>query len=151
MPRVGAVDALLLSLSGFEIGRTLLAALNIPDKEAIRCMAADFVLQNGILASRTLVLDTTDHLITGGGRADLLNERLEAWLRTDVKHFTIGKLATPIRISGAFKDLSFAPDPELAVRGGAAIGLGVLFPPAAILPTIQFGVGEGSPCAPAKG
>ena len=35
---------------------------------------------------------------------------------------------------------------RLALRGGAAVGLGVLFPPAAVLPTIQFGVGDDHRC-----
>jgi hypothetical protein len=82
---------------------------------------------------------------------DLSRELVEMSLRTDSKHFTIGKLAAPIMISGPFKDLHFMPDKELAIRGGVAAGLGVLFPPAALLPTIQFGVGENSPCGGQKG
>jgi uncharacterized protein involved in outer membrane biogenesis len=147
MAKGGDINALLVALSGIELGRAFLAAIGVPDKEAIRCAVADFVLQRGILASRVLEVNTTDHVVTGGGRIDLSRELLEMTLRTDPKHFTIGSLPTPILISGAFKDLHFRPAPELAVRSGAAIGLGLLFPPAAILPMIQFGVGEGSPCA----
>ena len=147
MPQGGDVNALLIDLSGVERGRALLAAINIPNKERIRCMVVDFVLQQGILASRTLVVNTTDHIITGGGRIDLSREVLEMHLRTDAKHFSIGSLAAPIRVSGPFKNLSFGPDAEVALRAGAAIGLGLLFPAAALLPTIQFGVGDASPCA----
>ena len=150
MPMGGNINSLLVDLSGIEIGPAFLAAIGIPDKEGIRCMVADFVLQRGILASRTLEVNTTDHVITGGGRVDLSREIVEMSLRTDAKHFTIGKLATPIMISGPFKDLHFMPDKELAIRGGVAAGLGVLFPPAALLPTIQFGVGENSPCVGQK-
>ena len=110
-------------------------------------MVADFVLQRGILASRTLVLDTTDHLITGVGRIDLAREVMELRIRSQAKRFSIGTLATPILIQGPFKNLTYGPDVELAARGGAAIGLGLLFPPAALLPTIQLGVGDGPPCA----
>jgi uncharacterized protein involved in outer membrane biogenesis len=150
MPKGGQVNALLIDLSGFEAGPALLAALNIPAKEAVRCMVADFELHQGIMVSRNLVIDTTDHILSGGGRIDLNNELVDMHIRTDVKHFTIGKLGTPISVSGPFKDLSYQPGAELALRGAAAIGLGLLFPPAAILPTIHFGVGEGSPCARPK-
>jgi hypothetical protein len=109
-------------------------------------MVTEFQLRQGILASRTLVVDTTDHIISGGGRIDLTRELVELRLRTDAKHFTIGKLATPIVIFGPFKQLSYVPDTELAVRSAAAAGLGLLFPPAALLPIIQFGVGDQSPC-----
>jgi uncharacterized protein involved in outer membrane biogenesis len=150
MPMGGNINSLLVDLSGIEIGPAFLAAIGVPDKEGIRCMVADFALQRGILASRTLEVNTTEHVITGGGRVDLSHEVVEMSLRTDSKHFTVGKLATPIMISGPFKDLHFRPDKELAIRGGVAAGLGVLFPPAALLPTIQFGVGENSPCVERK-
>ena len=150
MPMGGNISSLLIDLSGIEIGPAFLAAIGIPDKEGIRCMVADFALQRGILASRVLEVNTTDHVITGGGRVDLSREVVEMSLRTDPTHFTIGKLATPINITGTFKHLHFMPDKELAIRGGVAAGLGVLFPPAALLPTIQFGVGENSPCVERK-
>jgi hypothetical protein len=35
---------------------------------------------------------------------------------------------------------------KIALRGGVAVGLGVLFAPAAVLPTIQFGVGDDHRC-----
>ena len=150
MAKGGEINALLLDLSGVQLGRALLSAIGMPEKEHVRCMIADFVLQRGILSSRTLVLDTTDHIISGGGRIDLAREVLELVVRSDTKRFSIGTLATPILIYGAFKDLHYRPDVELAARGGAAIGLGLLFPPAALLPMIQFGVGDDSPCAPAR-
>ena len=143
--------ALLVDLSGVEIVPAFLAAIGVPDKEGIRCMVADFELRHGILASRVLEVNTTEHVITGGGRVDMSREIVEMSLRTDPKHFTIGKLATPILISGPLKHLRFMPDKELVIRGGLAAGLGVLFPPAALLPTIQFGVGESSPCVEPRG
>ena len=150
MPLGGQVNALLIDLSGGEVGQALLAAIGLPARENIRCMVADFVLRHGVLASRALVVDTTDHLITGGGRIDLAREVLDLRIRTDVKHFTIGKLASPIVVFGPFKHLSYGIDAEVLARGGAAVGLGLLFGPAAILPTIQFGVGDDSPCAPRR-
>lgn len=151
MPGGGNVTSVVLDLAGLQLGRAVLSALGVPDKEAIRCMVADLDLDNGILATRKLELDTSEHIVTGGGRIDTNREVVEMYLRTDAKHLSIGTLATPIRISGPFKDLSFTPSPELAVRGVVAVGLGILFPPAALLPSIQFGVGEHSPCAdPAK-
>jgi uncharacterized protein involved in outer membrane biogenesis len=150
MPNGGNVNSLLVDLLGLELGPAFFAAIGIPNTEAISCAVADFTLQKGIFASRVLEVNTTEHVITGGARVDLAREVLRMTLRTDPKHFTIGKLATPVTISGSFKDPHFAPAPELAERTGAAVALGLLFPPAALLPTIQFGAGEGSPCAAPK-
>lgn len=148
MPAGGQVNALLIDLSGGEIPSALLALIGIPSKESIRCLVADFALHDGILASRTLAVDTTDHIVTGGGRIDLTKELVEMHLRTDVKHFTIGKLGTPIAIYGPFKKLSYGLDGDAIFRDAG--GLGLLFPKTAILPTIAFGVGDDSPCAPKK-
>ena len=116
MPMGGNINALLVDLSGVEIVPAFLAAIGVPDKEGIRCMVADFELRHGILASRVLEVNTTEHVITGGGRVDLSREIVEMSLRTDPKHFTIGKLATPILISGPLKHLRFMPDKELVIR-----------------------------------
>jgi uncharacterized protein involved in outer membrane biogenesis len=148
MPVGGQVNALLIDLSGGEVPSALLALIGIPSKESIRCMVADFVLHDGVLATRTLALDTADHIVTGGGRIDLTRELVEMHLRTDAKHFTIGKLGTPIAIYGPFKKLSYGLDSEVIFRDAGVLDL--LFPKSAILPTIAFGVGEGSPCAPKK-
>jgi uncharacterized protein involved in outer membrane biogenesis len=148
MPAGGQVNALLIDLSGGEVPSALLALIGIPSKESIRCMVADFVLHDGILATRMLTVDTADHIVTGGGRIDLTRELVELHLRTDAKHFTIGKLGAPIAIYGPFKKLSYGLDTDAIFRDAG--GLGLLFPKTAILPTIAFGVGDDSPCAPKK-
>jgi len=147
MSRAGDVNSVLLDLSGLQLGRAVLSALGIPDKEALRCIIVEAPMRQGVATTTRLVIDTSEHIVTGSARADFGREVLDMRLRTDAKHFTIGSLSTPIRIAGPFKNLSVSPEAgELAVRGGAAVGLGLLFPPAALLPTIQFGVGETSPC-----
>lgn len=48
---------------------------------------------------------------------------------------------------GPLKNPAIQPElGEAAARAGAAVGLGLLFPPLALLPTIQLGVGENSQC-----
>jgi AsmA family protein len=143
----GKVSALLTDLSGLQFGRALLSALGIPADADIECMIGDVSLRRGALSVDTLMLDTDSNLVTGGGMAGLGKEILDLWMRTDSKHFSIGSLPTSIKITGTFKQPSIMPEVgELAARAGAATGLGVLFPPLALLPTIQFGVGENDKC-----
>ena len=138
---------MLADLSGLQFGRALLSALGIPDRTKIECLIGDFGLRQGALSVRTLLLDTESHVVTGSGVAGLGKEVLDLRLRTDSKHFSIGSLPTSIGITGSFKSPSIAPDAaELGARAGAAVGLGVLFAPLALLPTIQLGVGENSQC-----
>ena len=143
----GDLSALLVALSGLQFGNALLSALGIPDRDKIECFVADFVLQRGELQTRALLLDTTSDITSGSGTINLRAETLNYEVKTEAKHFTIGALPAPISITGSFKDPGALPDiTKLAVRGGVAAGLGVLFPPAAILPTIQFGVGDDHRC-----
>ena len=143
----GDLSALLVDLSGLQFGNALLSALGMPDRDKIECFVADLVLQRGELQTRALLLDTTSDIVSGSGAINLRTETLDYQIRTEAKHFTIGSLPAPISITGSFKNPGALPDiRKLAVRGGAAAGLGLLFPPAAILPTIQFGVGDDHRC-----
>ena len=143
----GNVSSLLVDLSGLQFGNALLSALGIPARERIECLIADFALQRGALRTRTMLLDTDAHVVTGGGGLDLGREQLDLRLRTDPKRPTVASLPTPIRVEGTLKNPSVQPElAEAAARAGAAVGLGVLFPPLALLPTIQLGVGENSQC-----
>jgi AsmA family protein len=143
----GDLSALLVDLSGLQFGNALLAALGIPERDKIECFVADFGLQRGELQTRALLLDTTSNITSGSGAINMRTETLNYQIRTEAKHFTIGALPAPISITGSFKDPGAMPDiTRLALRGGVAVGLGMLFAPAAILPTIQFGVGDDHRC-----
>jgi uncharacterized protein involved in outer membrane biogenesis len=144
----GDISALLVDLSGLEFGNALLASLGLPKRTPVRCMVTDFVLQNGIMNTRMLLLDTEAANVTGKGTINLRNESLDLQLHTEPKHFTIGSLATPINITGTLKHPTVGPAPgELAARGGIAAGLAALLTPlGALLPTIQLGLGEDNDC-----
>jgi AsmA family protein len=143
----GDLSALLVDLSGLEFGNALLSALGIPSRDQIECFVGDWALQQGRLSTRTMILDTSDNIVSGTGTVDLRSETVDYELKTKAKHFSIGTLPTPIAISGPFKKPSIKPEAlPLAVRGAAAVGLAFLFPPAALLPTIQFGVGDDTHC-----
>ena len=143
----GNLSALLVDVAGLEFGNALLSALGIPQRANLECFAADFVLTNGTLNTKVLVLDTSEARVQGAGDVNLANETIDYKLKTASKHFSIGTLPTPIDITGKLKSPSISPEVgPLAARAGAAVGLGVLFPPAALLPTIQFGTGDDNGC-----
>ncbi len=144
----GNINALLVDLSGLEFGNALLSALGIPARAELQCLIGQFALQRGVLQTHTLLIDTSEAVINGTGTVDLGHERLALEIRTEAKHFSIGSLPAPVGITGTFKKPSIGPDLlTLGARGAAAAGLGVLFPPLALLPTIQLGVGDDNRCA----
>jgi uncharacterized protein involved in outer membrane biogenesis len=143
----GNLSALLIDLSGLELGKALLSALGLPSQTNVDCMISDFALNHGLVTTRALLVDTGEALIGGSGQANLRSEVLDFELETRSKHFSIGNLPTPITIRGTLKkpSIGVAPGPLLA-RGGIAAALGFLAAPLAILPTIDFGVGDPHKC-----
>ena len=147
----GNLSALLVDLAGLEFGNALLSALGIPQRANIQCFVADFTLTRGDLQTKTLLLDTSEARVQGAGSVNLATETIDYKLKTASKHFSIGTLPTPIDITGHLKSPSIRPEiGPLALRAGAAVGLGILFPPAALIPTIQFGTGEDGACQRAE-
>jgi uncharacterized protein involved in outer membrane biogenesis len=138
----GDLSAVLIDLTGLHFGNALLSAMGVPNKTQVQCFVGDLGMQRGVLDFRAMTLDTGEGITNVGGNVDLSKETIDLRLKTDAKHFSVGSLPTRINITGTFKDPSIKPGGEVAARAGAVAGLGVLFVPLAILPTIQFGTSE---------
>ncbi|MDP1627842.1 AsmA family protein [Parvibaculum sp.] len=145
----GDMSALLVDLAGLDLGNSILSLLGLPDRTGIRCMVSDFALEKGVLRTRTLYVDTEKANIVGTGTVNLKDETIDYRIVTEPKQPSIGSVAAPIDIEGRLKDPGIGPDAEaLAARAGTAAVLGALLTPlAALLPTIQLGLGEDNDCA----
>ncbi len=88
--------------------------------------------------------------MVGRGTIDLRHQTLDYSLTTRSKHFSVGSLPGPIDLTGPITSPSIRPGAEVLARAGAAAGLGVLTGIGAILPTIQFGVGNDNACFKAE-
>jgi len=144
----GDLSAVLVDLAGLDFGNTMIAALGIPRRAQLRCLLTDFDLKQGVLDTRTFIFDTSAANVIGSGSINLRDEQADYKLVTEPKRFSVGSLAAPILIRGPLKNPSIHPDPVvLAERGGAAVVLGVFLTPlAALLPTIQLGLGKDHNC-----
>ena len=143
----GDLSALLIDLSGLELGKAVLSALGVPSRTNVECMIGDFDLRQGLVTTRALLVDTGEALIGGSGDVNLKTQTINFQAQSRSKNFSVGNLPTPIKISGTLKHpsvgVAVAP---LAVRGGLAVALGFLAAPLAILPTVEFGVGDPHKC-----
>jgi len=144
----GELSALMVNLAGLEFGKALLSLLGMPSKTEIRCMVSDLELKKGMLRTRTLVLDTGEANIIGEGSINLADEAINFQIRTDPKRFGLGSLKGPINIGGHLKQPTVGLEvDDLAARGGVAAVLGTLLGPlAALIPTIELGLGEDHDC-----
>lgn len=143
----GDVSALLVDLAGLQFGNALLSALGLPSRTNIDCFVTDLPLHRGLLDFDVFLLDTNEGRVTGKGSLNFRDQMLDITLTTRAKHFSIGSLPGPINITGPLGDPSIRPGTEVVARAGAAAGLGILLTPlGALLPTIQFGIGNDNAC-----
>ncbi len=143
----GNLSALLIDLSGLELGKAILSALGVPERTDVDCLIGDFALREGVVTTRALLVDTGEAIIGGKGDIDLKTQTIDFQAATHSKNFSIGNLPTPIKITGTLKHPSIGVGvAQLAARGGLAVALGFLAAPLAILPTIELGVGDPHKC-----
>ncbi len=145
----GTFSKLLLELAGLDVTEALGFVLEGKDSQAeLRCLIADMKLQKGILTPETLLLDTSDTNINVTGAINLRDETMNLRIVPAPKDMSILTLRGPIIVDGPMRDPGIQPEAaNLAGRTTAAILLGILLTPlAAIIPTIELGLGEDSDC-----
>lgn len=104
------------------------------DASRVNCLAARFVVENGIAQSRGIVLDTPGATVLGSGQIDLRQERLDLHLDTQSKQINLANLAVPMNVGGTFASPSVTPDAlgavgntaDFATRAADIATLGVL-------------------------
>ncbi|MFS3133826.1 AsmA family protein [Gluconacetobacter sacchari] len=142
----GHLSAILPDLLGLQLGNALLSALGLPNRTPLHCFIADMPLRDGILSTRSFLIQTGDTRTTGDGTVDFRDNTLNYALTTRAIHFTIASFPGAVHITGPLRAPTILPGAEIAGRLAATGALAAVFPPAAIIPTIQFGVGKGSAC-----
>ncbi|MDD5328916.1 MAG: AsmA family protein [Sulfuricella sp.] len=144
----GTVSSLLLAFAEINVGEIIRALLAGDSNVPMRCGVFDFSVKNGIMDSRTFIIDTQVSTITGSGQIDLKNETVNLTAKASAKQLSVLAAPSPIHVTGTFKQLHAAPEAgPLVARGGAAAVLGVLTGGiGAIIPLIEAGPGKDSPC-----
>ena len=144
----GKVSKLLLEKMGLNVGNIVLAKLFGDKQVKLNCMATDFSVSNGLMQTRTFVVDTDEAIITAAGTVNLANENLDLTLKPETKSLRILSLRAPLYVRGTFSAPDVSVDKGvLALKAGSAAALAVVALPAALLPLINTGPGKDSPCA----
>ncbi|NHO34280.1 AsmA family protein [Acetobacter fallax] len=142
----GDISALLPEVLGLQFGNAILSALGLPAHTRLDCFIADMPLRDGLVNTKTLLLETKETRTLGRGTVNFKSNTIDYSLTTRAIHPTIFSLPGAFNITGALKSPTVLPGAEILGRAAAAAGLGFVFPPLAILPMIQLGVGKGSRC-----
>lgn len=144
----GEISNILLEFMGLDGGEVIKFLVRGDRNVQLRCAAAAFEVNKGLMTTKTIVLDTADTVINGRGTINLADETLDLVLDPAPKDRSILSLRSPLKIGGTFASLSAGPDKgALAGRAAVAIGLGVINPLLALAATIETGPGQDENCA----
>jgi uncharacterized protein involved in outer membrane biogenesis len=145
----GQIRTLFAELTGIDIARAVGLFLKKDETQMeLRCGAAHFEAERGQLTVKTLVIDTTDVLITGSGNANLGTERLDLSLAGHPKKMRLVRLRSPIRVTGSLLKPHVGIEPGKALlQAGTGTVLGALLTPvAAILAFVDPGRAKDANC-----
>jgi len=144
----GKISQLLIEGSDLDIAQAVPLFLGKDKSTKIRCGVTDFEVEDGVLISKVIVLDTNDSLLVGNVSINLKRETINAKLDAKPKDSSIFSVQAPIVLSGQLKSPSIGLEgKKVGRRGSAAAVLGSLLTPfAAILPFIERSDAENVDC-----
>jgi hypothetical protein len=144
----GQISNLLLEIGGLDGAEIIKFLIRGDNNVPVRCAATAFDVQNGLMTSRALVLDTTDTVIYGEGTVNLATEAINLYFKPQPKDMSILSLRSPLKVTGTLGAPNAGPDKgALAGRAAAALALGAINPLLALAATIETGPGQDANCA----
>jgi uncharacterized protein involved in outer membrane biogenesis len=145
--RGGRVGNLLLEFTGLDVAEVVKFLFAGDRTVEVNCAVADFDVKQGIMQTRSVVIDTSDTNIYLEGQISLRDETLDLTLHPLPKDWSPLTLRSPLHLRGSFKNPDIDPDKKLLLRGGLAAVLAVVAGPlAALLPLIETGPGQNADC-----
>jgi uncharacterized protein involved in outer membrane biogenesis len=143
----GHISNLLMEMAGIDLAEIIKFKLGGDRLIPLRCAFGDFAIDHGVMTTRALAFDTTDTILVGSGTIDLRDETLRLTIHPRPKDRSLLAFRTPLKLDGTFKHPQLHPDlGRLGLRGGIALTLASIAPPAALLATMEFGPGEDAAC-----
>jgi uncharacterized protein involved in outer membrane biogenesis len=146
----GRVSETAMEEAGLNVANVLLSKLTGDRQIDINCAAAAFSAKSGTANADMFVFDTENALVDIQGTVSLRDERIDLTLHPHTRGIRLFSLRSPLKVSGSFKHVDVAVDKKgLLLRGGGAIGLGLVAAPvAALLPLIATSGADEKSCAP---
>jgi len=136
----GSISHLLTEAMGLDLAQGLGVLLKGDKNLQLNCARVDGSFKAGVLRPRSAVVDNRDSRIDIDGRVSLADEALDLRVVAHPKDFSLLTLRSPVRVQGTLGD------PRVALEGKAiggkaiaAIALGALTPPAALLAFVDPG------------
>jgi|GEM_PF-2392610 len=78
--------------------------------DALNCLAARFIVKNGVLTDNGILVDSAASTVAGGGNVNLGSEAIKMTLRAKTKLVDVGGLVPSMQISGSLSDPHYSVD-----------------------------------------
>lgn len=138
--RNGTLSSLMLEEMGINIVNIVLTRLSGDTQVTLNCMSSDFLVQQGMMQARSVIVDTATATIRVSGTINLATEEMDLNIRPDSKGLRLLSLRTPLHVTGSFMQPQVRVDKEvLALKIGGAAALAALTPFAALIPLTKTG------------
>jgi AsmA protein len=143
----GRVSELLMDFAATDLWGIAKTSLKGDEPVKIRCIVGDFGVKDGLMSTNALVFDTAVVNITGSGKINLKDERLDLTLHPDPKGGSLAALRAPLHLRGSFSKPDLAVDKKtVAAKGLGAAVMALINPLLAVVPLIDAGPGKNSNC-----
>lgn len=136
----GEASTLQLVLTNLDLARAAALLIGGDRTAEIRCAVATLHSRRGVLTPDMMVIDTSAELIRGAGTINFRDETYDLRLDASSKKPSLLALRGPVVVGGTFRTPVVHPAAApVAARVGAAVGLGAIAPPLALLALIDPG------------
>ena len=145
--RGGEASTLALVLTNLDLARAATLLMKGDETSEVSCAVSAFTIRDGIATPQFMVIDTSAEKITTTGSISFKDERYDLHFKAQSKKASPLALRGPIVVAGTFKQPTVRPEiAPLAARIGAAVGLGAISPPLALLALVDLGGASDADC-----
>jgi hypothetical protein len=106
----------LLDIWAVNVLMALLPAVDSSGESKVNCAIGRFVLNDGKLSNKDILIDTSRMRVTGKGRVDFAKEDIQLYVQPRAKKPQFLSLAIPIELTGSFDDF------HVGVRASDVVG-----------------------------
>ena len=129
-------EAGVLDLWSANLVLAILPTPEVGEVSRLNCLVTRFDIEDGLMKSRTTLLDTTDTVIRGRGTIDLKNEQLDLRVWPQAKREKFFSVSTPVSMTGPFDDF------QIGVETAGFIGTAIKWYTALIYVPFKWLTGE---------
>lgn len=146
----GQISHLVIEALGLDIAQALGILINSDELLPMHCAVVDMQSQQGIVKTQVALIDTPVTLVLMDGKIDLQQEQLDLRFVAKPENASPFTARAPILVDGTLANPEVHPKvAPIAARVLGSIALAFVNPLAAIIPFLDPGTGDHSPCGEA--